>query len=343
MIIEILANHGQVGGGEVMLLHIAEALQPLGHDIRIVGPSASDLAHEAQRRDLDHIGLEATSRRALLTAYERFGRSSRADLLWCNGPIPSLATTTSSRARFTHLHQVPSRIQSALLRPSRRRSLRTLVPSEFMAAAIPGSTAFTNWTEWPSPDRRIDRAGRSRGAPLRIGFIGRTSTLKGLHILAMAVDRLRTELDLTLVVAGDGRFVPAEELEPVERALDPLGTRVERIGWVERESFFDQVDVVVVPSIWGEPFGLVAAEAMSRSIPLVVTAAGALTEIVGPDHPWVVPVGDPVALGEAILAVADRPSEVIASTTRGEQRWRDRYSPDAGAARTTDLLARQLG
>ncbi|ONN64044.1 glycosyltransferase [Herbaspirillum sp. VT-16-41] len=45
------------------------------------------------------------------------------------------------------------------------------------------------------------------------------------------------------------------------------------LGWVRREEFFDQVDLAVFPSVWEEPFGLVAAEAMARGVPFVISYA----------------------------------------------------------------------
>ena len=39
-------------------------------------------------------------------------------------------------------------------------------------------------------------------------------------------------------------------------------------------------DCLVVPSIWEEPFGVVALEGMASSLPLIVTNSGGLMEIV---------------------------------------------------------------
>ena len=40
--IHIAANNGGVGGGEVMLLEIAEAATSLGHEGHVVGPDLQD-------------------------------------------------------------------------------------------------------------------------------------------------------------------------------------------------------------------------------------------------------------------------------------------------------------
>ena len=39
--------------------------------------------------------------------------------------------------------------------------------------------------------------------------------------------------------------------------------------------------IIVIPSIWEEPFGLVAAEAMSNGAAIITTLSGGIPEIVG--------------------------------------------------------------
>ena len=55
------------------------------------------------------------------------------------------------------------------------------------------------------------------------------------------------------------------------------------IGWHPFErivSFYKQSDICVVPSLWQEPFGMVAVEAMAIGRPVVVSNVGGLQEIV---------------------------------------------------------------
>ena len=42
-----------------------------------------------------------------------------------------------------------------------------------------------------------------------------------------------------------------------------------------------QSSIIVIPSIWSEPFGLVAAEAMSNGIAIISSNVGGLKEIIG--------------------------------------------------------------
>jgi glycosyltransferase involved in cell wall biosynthesis len=62
-----------------------------------------------------------------------------------------------------------------------------------------------------------------------------------------------------------------------------------------------ETTVQVVPSVWCEPFGLVAVEAMARGTTVVVSAAGALPEIVDDGRTgYVVPTGDASALARRL-------------------------------------------
>lgn len=335
MRIDLLSNHGAMGGGEVMLLQLAGTAIALGHSCRIVGPEGSELAEQARRLDLPFIGVAADGRRSLLRQYRSHARSTDADLLWCNGPVPSMATIGARIPRIVHLHQRPSPSQAILLRLARHGAIATLVPSHTMAAVISGSTALPNWTDAPPVD-----PARTPAEPgvTRIGFIGRMSTVKGLDVLADAVAMLPAELGAQLLVAGDDRFVPESESAPVRAALGRIADRTTVLGWCDRDTFHAGIDLLVVPSSWEEPFGLVAAEAMARRTPLLVTRSGALPEIVGPDHPWVVPPSDAEALALAITAMIEDPWPVAESVRRAADRWSELYSPEAGRERLGALL-----
>ena len=45
-------------------------------------------------------------------------------------------------------------------------------------------------------------------------------------------------------------------------------------------ALYEQADIVVIPSVWEEPFGLVAVEAMAAGRPVVASRVGGLQHIV---------------------------------------------------------------
>lgn len=332
----LAANNADIGGGEVMLLGTARVLRGLGVQVLVVGPDApGGVLDAAEEDDLPVVRMAAGRRRYLAQLRSWHGRSD--DWTWCHGLVPAFATAGRPR-RIVHLHQEPLGPQRPAARAARAGAAATLVPSRSLQARVPGSTVLWNWTD-PLPAL----GARTPRRPVRLGFIGRHSTDKGLDVLARSV----ALLDATepggwrLVLAGDGRFVPPAQAHAVDAALAPVQHLVDRLGWCDRAQFHAETDVAVFPSRWAEPFGLVAAESMSARLPFVVSDAGALPEVVGPDHPWTARRGDPSALAEVVSACVAEPAaakEAVLDAARA--RWEEHFSPSAGEARVAALTAR---
>lgn len=333
--ITLATNNGDIGGGEVMLLSIAKALRTLGVEVTVVGPSEPAALVEAAR-DQGHkvVELPATGRRQWIAQLRAWDGSEREGLLWCNGLVPAFATSFHPR-RIVHLHQRPTGVQRLLSSIARIGSLRTLVPSESMRGAISRSTVLPNWSEMVElPTARE----RREGEPAIIGFLGRFSVDKGVPVLAEAMAQLEQSNPgrFRLRMAGEPRFVSESARATVEAALAPISDIVEFTGWILRDDFLASIDLLVVPSIWPEPFGLVVSEAMSARVPVLVSDAGALPEVIG-EQSLVFQAGDASALAEAIRERFDGdPSRYVEVQF---VRWRSKFSPEAGAKGIAKLLA----
>ncbi len=213
--------------------------------------------------------------------------------------------------------------------------LATYAPSSVVADKLPGADRLPNWTDRPSGSER----GPVTGAPRRIGYLGRLSPIKGVDVLATAIAELREQgEDVELVLAGDYRFSTKSDRRTVDRALAEVGTGVERLGWVPAQDLFDRVDVLVVPSTWAEPFGLVVAEAMAIGLPVVVSDAGALREVVGAEYPWTFHRQDVAGLVTVLHRMRDAPEAVEEQRQAAVQRWRNEFSPEAGEQRFREKL-----
>ncbi|MDQ4488843.1 glycosyltransferase [Sinomonas sp. ASV486] len=336
--IYIATNNGDIGGGEVMLLGLAATLGSLGFAVTVVGPrSPIGVLEAAQERGFAVISLDASERIAYMRSLRAWRKDQPDGVLWCNGLVPA-AATAGLRNRVVHLHQMPSLLQRPMALAARIGALATLVPSRTMARGVARSTVLHNW----SP--ALERVAIPRGSgPVRLGFLGRPSEAKGIHILADAFDALRRQEPdkYRLRVAGEPRFVDARERAFVESRMRSLGTSADRLGWMPADEFFGTIDILIVPSVVEESFGLVATEAMSARVPVIVSDAGALPEVVGPDHPWIARAGDGEDLVRAVKeAVAALPADDVVE--RAHERWKRQFSPEAGRERLRDLLD-QLG
>ena len=135
---------------------------------------------------------------------------------------------------------------------------------------------------------------------------GRLSEEKGFQFLLEAWAQLRPHSGgIKLVIAGEGPYgcelhVQAKRLEITESVEFP--------GWLSQigvRTHLDQSRLVVVPSIWSEPFGLVAAEAQARARPVIASDVGALPDIVIHQQTGlIVPPSSPDLLSQAIQQIS---------------------------------------
>ena len=121
----------------------------------------------------------------------------------------------------------------------------------------------------PSTDRRR----RQSGDPLRIGYIGTLSAIKGIEWLIEQFQAV--DIPATLVIAGRGK---ADYEEKLKSMVHKPG--ISFLGFMPSAEFYRMVDVVVVPSLWQEPLGMVAIEALANNIPVIANKSGGLQETV---------------------------------------------------------------
>ena len=68
------------------------------------------------------------------------------------------------------------------------------------------------------------------------------------------------------------------------KKFDEIGSRTAIMGYIspkELKNIMKTSSIIVIPSKWEEPFGLVAAEAMSYGTAIIASKSGGLVEIIG--------------------------------------------------------------
>lgn len=138
---------------------------------------------------------------------------------------------------------------------------------------------------------------------LELVFVGRLVSDKGVPVLLDALALLaQRKRRPRLTVIGEGPDAPA-----LQRRAQALGLE-EQITFVGRRSgrrlaaTLNAHHILVVPSTWEEPFGVVALEAIACGAVPLVTRSGGLPEAVGA-HGLVVEKGNPRALADGIDAL----------------------------------------
>ena len=137
---------------------------------------------------------------------------------------------------------------------------------------------------------------------LVLGYLGTISKVKGVEWLIEQFQKL--SIPRALKIAGKGDEATLEEF----RALAKISP-VEFVGYVKPNEFLKTIDILVVPSLWDEPLGMVAIEALANGIPVITSGKGGLSESVKHDvNGLICPPEQSNSLGEAIVRLYDYPS-----------------------------------
>ena len=118
-------------------------------------------------------------------------------------------------------------------------------------------------------------------------YVGRLMPIKGVHILIEAFNEIHRRMpDVRLIITGPSFFggtaKTAYEQELVSLA-ELVNDAVIFTGFLPHEKLkylYSAAYIVVFPSVWPEPFGLVMLEAMASGACLVASAVGGIPEVV---------------------------------------------------------------
>jgi len=143
-------------------------------------------------------------------------------------------------------------------------------------------------------DTALWRPAATPRVPPPFFWSGRITPNKGTAMALEAARLAGVALDLAGTIEDETYF--AREVEPL------LDGRRRYLGHLSGESLHRKMAsarALVVTPAWDEPFGLVAAEALSCDIPVIAFGRGALREVVGPCGA-IIAAGDVAALAEAM-------------------------------------------
>ena len=139
--------------------------------------------------------------------------------------------------------------------------------------------------------------------PVSVGFVGRLIPEKGAELVLQACAALR-RAELTLEVIGSGPCGAQLQALATKLQLNVLFTGALDATGVAHA--LQRIQVLVIPSTWEEPFGVVMLEGLAAGCHVVASAIGGLLEA-GADFATYVPAGDVVALTAALAALLDGP------------------------------------
>jgi glycogen synthase len=265
-----------VGGLELNVANIAEHLQRTGHDVTVVTTTRNQVPDRFSFRVV---------RRPTVREFLRWTR-------WCdvffqaNVSLRGLWPLLLVRRPWVVSHH------SWYCRPDGRIAWQDRLKRFFLryaAVSIAVSQAVADDLEVPSvviPNPYRDQLFRRLPAISRTGgliFVGRLVSDKGVDILLEALAHLASEeLAPSLTVVGDGPERP--RLEELARRLG-ISEQIVFLGTRAGEELVELLNrhrVLVVPSRYNEPFGIVALEGIACGCVVVGSGGGGLREAIGP-------------------------------------------------------------
>ena len=196
------------------------------------------------------------------------------------------------------------------------------------------------------PTKSMELAERFHHNPetqLILGTAARLNEAKGLTYLLKAFAALtpspspigRGEKELRLVIAGTGELEASLKQEAQDLGISDL---VVFTGYLDDlPNLMQLFDIFVLPSLH-EPFGLVCAEAMSQSKPVVVTGVGGLAEQVSDRQTgFIVMPRDPDGLATKLAELINDRELRDRFAKSGYARYRELFSSEIMLTKTSNL------
>ena len=247
----------------------------------------------------------------VMTLHDYWGICFKNTLLKNNGTICKQGglVCLDCREMLVGRLPLPSPVRNAHILLALRQVDRLLTPSRYVAAqyaanGIPHDkiTVIQNGI-----DAENFAPGQRNTAELTLGFIGHLGKHKGLDVLLHALS-LMDASRVRLLVVGTGE--DAEWLQTFchERGLDPYVTFYGHVENRRIATIYQQIDVLVVPSVWPENSPVTITEAMASGIPVIASDVGGISELVEDGVTgYLIPLRDSLAIAERIGRFLARP------------------------------------
>jgi glycosyltransferase involved in cell wall biosynthesis len=197
------------------------------------------------------------------------------------------------------------------------------------------------------PVRRARAAGVADQRKWRLLFAGRMTLLKGGEYLLRALPRVAASLDrpVQVVFAGDGPERSSLEARAREIVATNPKLSIDFAGWVAESrlaGLLDETDLLVVPSLWPEPFGSVGPMAAGHGVPSAAFDLGGIREWLADGVGGHLAPGDPPmpeGLAAAIVCCLADPSH-HAQLRKGARRASARFTMEQHLAELMPALRR---
>lgn len=337
------ASSGDWGGASRVLFTNLKLLDRGRYRPLVLLPAEGPVLDELERTGTDyHLWGDAREPRGALryaadiVACARFFRRRRVRLLHINHasywrPAEVIAAKLLRIPVITHYHVVVDepgpyvRFSSAIAAVSRytaEHSRPENVPKKIIHNAVELA--------------RYDNARSLRGElglaadDVVVSFIGQVREIKGVDLflrLAHAIPDARVKFLIVGECRDPEKYEGSYTVERLEREIGG-DARIRYVGYrSDVENLYRTSDLIVMPSLWEEPFGLINIEAGAARRPIVATRVGGIPEVVEHgENGFLVDRGDLEALVAHTRSLADDESLRRRVGDRGRSLVEERFT-----------------
>jgi len=264
-----------VGGIESVSKLLAERFAAAGNEVHVITQSPGD--------DIRGMNYKIARRPSIFEVVKLLRWS---DLFFQNNiSLRSLIPSLLLRKKVLVVHQTWLVDTHGQLTWNNRlkRALLPRVTNITISAAIADQISGHSFVIGNPYDETAFRLLPSVARDKSLIFVGRLVSDKGVDLLLRALKRLQSENlrpDLTIVGSGPEQ----QKLQELTReiALDRQVTFAGQKQGAELAEVLNQHQVLVAPSRWAEPFGVVALEGIACGCVVVGSEKGGLKEAIGP-------------------------------------------------------------
>ena len=256
------------------------------------------------------------------------------DLVYSNGTSVLIGAITCSRTKTPHIWH----IHEIMTPPWPIRQVQVALMDQVSSIQIAVSKAAEkHWKSLVKKPEKIHQlyngvdlahyaSVKSPSGKLCIGMIGRVNNWKGQPYFLEIAKELGTAY--TYVMAGDP--YPGYEylIAKNESYRKKLNVEVHNLGYVaDNRDFFNQINVMLLPSILPDPLPTVILEAMAAGKPVIATLqGGALDMVKEGETGCFIPINEPKKAAEKIRAILQNDSLIQEMSINARKRAAEYYS-----------------
>lgn len=304
----------RVGGGQLILLDILKKFRESGqYEIFISLPHEGPFSEMLKENGFtywciptgehsitsnfmqDFFRYTATSMQSATRIKEKIKKHD-INIVYCNGGRTFLASTLLSFSLninvFWHLHLFMGKrqllaVKSLGLTPKITKIIavsNTLLEQYKESKIYKKLSLVYNWVSHDFIETPLPKTNKPDPTGLKIGVLGMVCHTKGQWTILKSLQKSQRILPIELRIYGD---VPKENKKEKDNFQNEL-MELSKKGWdIKYMGFhpkpieiYDQLDILLIPSLSPEAFGLTAIEAMARKVIVFASRAGALKEII---------------------------------------------------------------